>query len=148
MNRRGVSPVVAVLLLVVITVAAAVLVYIWLIGFMQSQTTTTGSTALGERLKFETVSLTKINSTHSNFTAYVRNIGDTAINITTAYLLEADGQTLVAVGTIENDYLVIGIGDNERIVVIFDVVVNKGKTYVVKLVSSMGTEFTVKVKAI
>ena len=45
MNRRGVSPVVAVLLLVVITVAAAVLVYIWLIGFMQSQTATTGSTS-------------------------------------------------------------------------------------------------------
>ena len=139
MKKRGVSPVIAVLLLVVITVAAAVLVYIWLVGFMQSQTTATGATALGEKLKFESAELTS----GGTFTAYVRNIGDTKVKIVTAYLLKADGQTVVTYQSYEKE---IDVGKVEKIEITFSNVA-AGKTYVVKLVSSLGTEFTVRVKA-
>ncbi|RLE66077.1 MAG: type IV pilin, partial [Thermoprotei archaeon] len=33
-NKRGVSPVIAVLLLIVIAVAAAVLTYLWVLGYI------------------------------------------------------------------------------------------------------------------
>jgi len=142
MNKKGVSPVIAVLLLVVITVAAAVLVYIWLVGFMQSQTAATGTTALGEKIKFEAVSL---NSSSGTFTAYIRNIGETKVNITTAYLLKADGQTLIEKIDVNQE---IDVGQLVQLTVSFTKdKVEADKVYVIKLVTSLGTEFTVKVKA-
>ena len=145
MDRRGVSPVIAVLLLIVITVAAAVLVYIWLIGFMQSQTTTTGATVLGEKLKFEAV---KLSATTDKFSAYVRNIGDTSVTITDAYLLTADGQT--SLGR-DDDFTSVTINVNEvkEITVDFsdECDIQANTVYVVKLVTNLGTEFTIRVKA-
>jgi len=143
LDRRGVSPVIAVLLLIVITVAAAVLVYIWLIGFMQSQTTTTGSTALGEELKFEAAAL----FTNGTFRAYIRNVGDTAIKIVTIYLLDADGQKFYQ----KYDFttpIKIDVNQVKEVAVRFSVSITGGKVYVVKLVSSIGTEFTIKLKAV
>ncbi|RLG85250.1 MAG: hypothetical protein DRO15_07730, partial [Thermoprotei archaeon] len=36
--RKGISPVIAVLLLIIIAVAAGLLIYIWISGYMSSQT--------------------------------------------------------------------------------------------------------------
>jgi len=144
MKKRGVSPVIAVLLLVVITVAAAVLVYIWLVGFMQSQTTTTGTTALGEKLKFEAVSL----KDNGRFEAYVRNIGDANVTIVAIYLLGSDGQTVIEAEYTGFTSVTIKVGEAKKITYDFtDENVDANKVYVVKLVTNLGTEFTVKVKA-
>ena len=142
MKKRGVSPVIAVLLLVVITVAAAVLVYVWLVGFMQSQTSTTGETALGEQLKFEAVSL----KTDGSFEAYVRNIGDRDIRIVAFYLLEADGRTVVEADYTGVTAVTIPVNEAKKITHDFDTNPTEGRVYVVKLVSNMGTEFAVRVK--
>ena len=56
------------------------------------------TTALGEKLKFETASLKAVRSggiRHWLFEAYVRNASDTDVYLTCAYLLEADGITLI-----------------------------------------------------
>jgi len=159
LNKRGVSPVVAVLLLIVITVAAAVLVYIWLIGFMQSQTATTGSTALGERIKFESATI----DTNGKFDAYVRNVGDSGVYIYTAYLLKADGQTVIEIVNASNTNIwdenndgttdkkgsqyMLKPGSVARMIINFNVSLESNKVYIVKVVTALGTEFTVKVKA-
>mgnify|MGYP000551247788 CR=1 FL=1 len=147
MDRRGVSPVIAVLLLVVITVAAAVLVYIWLIGFMQSQTTTTGATALGEKIKFESAEL---DASSKTFKAYVRNVGDTTTYLVSVYLLKADGQTVVEAKTSYTGPgfgVAIEPGNVQYVEVAFSATIESNKVYVIKVVTALGTEFTVRVKA-
>ncbi|MCX8196691.1 MAG: hypothetical protein N3F67_06465, partial [Acidilobaceae archaeon] len=43
-NRKGISPIIATLLLIVITVAAAVVTYTFTMGFVGTTTATTGPT--------------------------------------------------------------------------------------------------------
>jgi flagellin-like protein len=55
MKRTGVSPVIATLLLIVIAVAAAVLAYIWIIGYQGTLTQQASTAQLQERIRIETV---------------------------------------------------------------------------------------------
>jgi len=58
MKRAGVSPVIATLLLIVIAVAAAVLAYIWIIGYQGTLTQQASTAQLQERIKIEAVEYT------------------------------------------------------------------------------------------
>jgi len=55
MKRQAVSPVIATLLLIVIAVAAAVLAYIWIIGYQGTLTQQASTQQLQERIKIEAV---------------------------------------------------------------------------------------------
>jgi len=135
MNKRAVSPVIAVLLLVVIAVAAAIITYVWLTGYIGTLQQQSGTQQVQERLKIEGV---KISG--NTITIYVRNIGDVKVNITSAYLLDTDGNVL-AVNTTGSKSLDAGKSTTAT-VDISGVSLTNGRTYIVKVTTERGTEFS------
>ncbi len=133
MNRKGISPIIAVLLLVIIAVAAAVLTYLWVLGYIGTVQQQGGTESLQERIKIEGVEISggTIN------TVYVRNIGDVNAEIDTVYLIDPTGSstdcdvsnTELTPGTLsEIDTSGCGFG------------VTSGETYVIKVVTTTGAE--------
>lgn len=120
--RRAVSPVVAVLLLILIAISAAVIIYAWVSGL--AGTAQESPTELQERISVEAAI---INSSAGNVTAYVRNIGEVPIDTYgwTISVYAADG-TLVGINatnatlTIDNDSDgVFDPGDVVKVSVVF-----------------------------
>jgi len=87
MNRKGISPIIAVLLLVIIAVAAAVLTYLWVLGYIGTVQQQGGTQSLQERIKVEGIEVEGGSITD----VYIRNIGDVNANISTIYLVEPSG---------------------------------------------------------
>jgi len=144
MRRRGISPVIAVLLLIVIAVAAAVLTYVWLTGYLTSQFGSVQTTQLGEQLKIEAAKL----DAEGTYEAYVRNIGDTDVTIDTVYLLASDGSLLAVDDNPEVGSSPITPGSVTEVSGRFnDATISAGETYFLKIVTSTGTEVSVEVKA-
>jgi len=112
MKRRGVSPVIATLLLIVIAVVAAVLAYIWVSGYMGRVTSQAeaGAPQLQERIKIDAVSVAAANN---QATIYVTNIGDTAVTISGAYILKEDRTALCS--STPNTNINPGATDNVQI---------------------------------
>ena len=140
MKRRGISPVIAVLLLIVIAVAAAILTYVWITGYIGTLQTQSTGQQLQERIKIEAVD---IGAGGGSLTIYVRNVGETAVTISAAYLINATNGDVLA----SNTDLSVGInpGDVSNGVTITDISAGvwvDGKTYVVKVVTAKGTEAT------
>jgi flagellin-like protein len=82
LNRKGVSPVIAVLLMIAIAVAASILVYVWsmgLIGTLQ----TGGGQQVREQVILEAYSW---NSTDKTLKLYLRNVGATDVTIDSIYV--------------------------------------------------------------
>jgi len=138
-KRRGVSPVIATLLLIVIAVAAAVLTYIWVTGYMGKVTGTveqTSAAQLQERIKINAVSVSG-----GSVTLSVANIGDVEVEISAVYVLTADGtsicnHTLSSPESITRGQTIdIPSGG-------FSCTLTSGTTYIAKAVTSKGTEAT------
>jgi len=139
LNKLGVSPVIAVLLLVVIAVIAGTLLYVWLTGYMGTLQTGVGTEQLKEKIKIEGVKYEKSDTT-GTVTVYVRNIGDTKVSLKAVYLYDASG-TVVAADTEENVELgpgAVGTIPNTGL----SYTLSSGKTYTVKVVTQRGTEAT------
>ncbi|MEM1545006.1 MAG: archaellin/type IV pilin N-terminal domain-containing protein, partial [Candidatus Methanomethylicia archaeon] len=96
LNRKGVSPVIATLLLILIAVAAAVLVYMWVTGYVR--TTATGGEEMAERIKIEAVSVSS-----SALTAYVRNVGDVTATIGAIYVIDRSGSIVGSSPNLSSD---------------------------------------------
>ncbi|MFB0501883.1 MAG: archaellin/type IV pilin N-terminal domain-containing protein [Candidatus Bathyarchaeia archaeon] len=77
-SRKGISPILATLLLVVIAVGAVVITYAWVITFTGTQTTTAG-----KMIRFDSAS---INAASDNVTIYVRNWGTEHVKIDAVYI--------------------------------------------------------------
>jgi len=108
MNKKGVSPVIATLLLIVIAVAAAVVTYTFVMGFVGTSTTTPPITT--ERIIVEAV---EVNTTDQNVTyVYVRNVGSTTVNVSAIYLVRSDG---IIVGNNTNVNATISPGELKQI---------------------------------
>jgi len=139
MNRRGVSPVIAVLLLVVIAVAAAVLTYIWILSYTGSLQQQSNTAQLQEKIKIDGVN---VNTGYSpdRIYVYVRNIGNSKVTISKYYLLDTNGKIL-ATSTFSSYTLNPGTVDTSTSHYISYNVVD-GTTYTVKVVTSSGTEAT------
>ncbi|MEM3893713.1 MAG: archaellin/type IV pilin N-terminal domain-containing protein [Thermofilum sp.] len=85
MRRKGISPVIATLLLIVIAVAAAVLTYIWVTGYMGTLSPREVPGQLRERIKIDAVSVGA-----NNVTIYFSNVGESTVTIASAYVLYED----------------------------------------------------------
>jgi len=134
-KRRGVSPVIATLLLIVIAVAAAVLTYIWVTGYMGKVAGTVEQTStqqLQEKIKINAISVSNTSVTLS-----VANIGDTDVTISAAYVL-TQGGTSVCNST---SSVQIGKGTTQS-VTITGCSLTSGTSYIAKAVTSKGTEAT------
>ncbi len=145
MVRRGISPVIAAVLLVLITVAAGVMIWVWLSGFASKNPTT--QPALEERLKIESYGIKKDVKGY-DVTLYVRNIGGVPVKIVDVYFMNASG--VVAKYDIPSDDVYVDDTPGIKAVVnpgnvieitIANVSLDAGYSYTVKLVSEHGTEF-------
>jgi flagellin-like protein len=134
-GRRGVSPVIATLLLIVIAVAAAVLVYMWTVGYATQMRPTTPET--GERLKIEAGKLTT-----TSLELHVRNVGGSDVTIDKCYILTT-AQDVVAVFNVAKT-ITVGSVDT---VTVDNPGVQAGRTYIVRLVTTLGNEFSIELKA-
>jgi len=135
MKRTGVSPVIATLLLIVIAVAAAVLAYIWIIGYQGTLTQQASTAQLQERIKIEAV---QYDSTTNTLTVYVRNIGDVAVTVDRLYVYDHTG-TVKASDTVS---LSLSPGGVNSGTVSVSGGLTSGETYTVKAVTTKGTEAT------
>ena len=95
---KAISPLVAALLLIMVAIAGAVLVYLWLTGFAGKGTTVPSTMEM--QLKIEAV---KINATGEYTVVYARNTGSTTINCeaynVTIYVYDSDTGELVVANT-------------------------------------------------
>ena len=132
--RKGISPVIAAVLLVIISVAAGVLVWTWISGFAARNPTT--QPALEERIRIEAVKVLGSGGTY-NITVYVRNIGSKPVTITPAYILDANGSVVFS-----NTALNVGItpGSVAEISVGTNIQLTPGYSYTVKVVTLNGAE--------
>jgi flagellin-like protein len=159
-GRRGVSPVIATLLLIVIAVAAAVLVYMWTVGYATQMKPTTAE--VGERLKIEAGKLYRESAASDdvNATLFVRNVGGSPVYLKNAYLLTITQDVVkgtedicVAEGFARAQYLAnITALDPGRV---YNVTMRfsgawpktaSGGTYIVRIVTSLGNEFAIELK--
>jgi flagellin-like protein len=89
-SRRSISDIVAVVLLIVIAIAAAVIIYMWLSGLIGSMHTSTSVTQV--KLEITGASVTYISSEGYNVTAYLYNPpGSPSTSITLGELMLTNG---------------------------------------------------------
>jgi len=138
MNKKAVSPVIAVLLLVVIAVAAAIITYIWLTGYIGTiqQQTTPGT--MQEKIKIEAVSYSESDS--PTLTVYVRNVGDVNVEIAAGYAYDRSGTAISTSYSIGDSSL--SPGEATTVTITLSNTLSDGQTYVVKVVTKKGTEAT------
>lgn len=84
-SKKGISPILATLLLIVIAVAAVIVTYAWVMTFTTTQTSTAG-----KMIKFDSA---VINSANGNVTVYVRNTGTELVTVDKIYVGGTDYST-------------------------------------------------------
>jgi len=80
-NEKGVSPVIAVLLMIAIAVAASILVYVWSMGLIGTLTTGGGSQTREQVI----VDAYSWNASGNTITLYVRNVGSAEVILDAVY---------------------------------------------------------------
>ena len=83
-NRKAVSPVIAALLLIAISVAAAVITYSWVMTMIEGQGSQAQTTIRFEEVSFDLV------STDSQIKMVIRNSGGVTAQIQTLYVYDGD----------------------------------------------------------
>jgi len=98
-SRRSISDIVAVVLLIVIAIAAAVIIYMWLSGLIGSVHTSTSATQV--KLEITGANVTYITSNHEyNVTAYLYNPpGSPSTSITMGELEFTNGTVICTAST-------------------------------------------------
>ena len=148
-NRKslGIEPIVAAILLIVITVVAAVLLYMWLSGYVTATTGKVSSMAPPAQFQVVAVSL----SVSKGLSAYVQNTGPVTITITGVYLLNATNNNLI--GQILTNATSKPIPPGSTVYVVnttkfaSTLGVTPGITYELLFVTSSGTKYTITVVA-
>jgi len=134
-KRRGVSPVIATLLLIVIAVAAAVLTYVWITGYIGRTTSATETPQLQEKIKINAVTVTS-----NSVSISVANIGNVNVTLAGAYILFQNG---TVVNNCRNSLTInLQPGGITDTVQISNCALTKGLTYIAKVVTAKGTEAT------
>jgi len=136
---KGVSPIIATIILVLIAIAAGVMLWLWVSGFITA--TPAQQPALNERIKIDAVN---ISSSKSKLSIYVRNMGSTNVNITAAYILTTSN-TAIAYQTYSNGNVMIPPGQVKKIdmdITSDSANIKPGYAYVAKVVTANGVEAT------
>lgn len=131
-NKKGLSPIFAVLILIAITVIAGIVVYMYSSGYLA---TMFGGGTTGQ----EKVAIQAVESSADTATVYAKSVGGGTVTITDYIIKDASGNTksakklttvveLLADGTMET----INISDGA---------LNPGETFTITLVSKSGNQF-------
>jgi flagellin-like protein len=135
--KKGVSPIIATVILVLIAVAAGVMLWLWVSGF--ASTTPAQQQVLNERIKIDAVQIS-----NNIVTIYVRNIGNSDVKIGAAYILDTTG-IIKATNTSTNANKLPTISPGSVDTVKVDVSsagLQAGYAYVAKVVTINGVEAT------
>ncbi len=153
--RKGISPIIATVLLILIAIAAGIVIYAFATGWIGGRLNQgSGPQAV---LVVETGYW---NSTNSSFVLYVRNDGGAPANITRAYITDPDGNVYyVDTPYIASNFVNLSINPGKGVIitpgnvnktVIYypsSLTVQRGYAYKVTLISSDGAEVTYTVRA-
>jgi hypothetical protein len=142
---KGLEPIVAAVLLIVVAVIGAVLIYLWFAGYVTKTTSQAEQMATSEKLKIEAASL----PAGGTATLHVRNLGGDVVNLVTAYILRPGTITPICGPLTPAGTTTINPGALATVTV--DVsgctTIAAGNDYVIKIVTQRGTEFAVTVTA-
>jgi flagellin-like protein len=137
--KKGVSPIIATVILVLIAVASGVMLWLWVSGF--ASTTPAQQQALNERIRIDAVQVSTTGNT-TTVTIYVRNIDNVNVTIGSAYILDTTGVIKAANTTITG----VTIKPNEvKTVLVKNIpsgTLSTGYAYVAKVVTTNGVEAT------
>ncbi|MEM0153554.1 MAG: archaellin/type IV pilin N-terminal domain-containing protein [Ignisphaera sp.] len=132
---KGVSPIIATIILIIISVAAGALLWLWVSGYVSSSQMPSQA-AWYERIKIDAVNVVSKNELN----VYVRNLGNTAVKIASAYILTVDGVAIDSV-TIEPSISIEPQKVKEvKLTIRNSSVYSPGYTYIVKVITSSGVE--------
>jgi FlaG/FlaF family flagellin (archaellin) len=144
---RGLEPVVAAVLLIVVAVIGAVLIYLWFAGYVTKATSQAELMTASEKLKIEAATLRALAGGAGNATLHVRNIGGDTVTLMYAYVLRPGSLSALCTATITNAAIQPGEVLTVRINLPSGCRINAGHDYVIKLITQKGTEFAVTVTA-
>jgi archaeal flagellin N-terminal-like domain len=143
-KTRGLEPIVAAVLLIMVAVIGAVLVYLWFAGYVTKATSQAESMAASEKLKIEAASLTAAGDGSGTATLYIRNLGGDAMKVVQAYVFKPGStNVLCTISIVADPYswavvnitpaLPAGCG------------ITAGYDYVMKIFTQKGTKIAVTV---
>jgi flagellin-like protein len=138
LHRKGISPIIATVILVLIAVAAGVMLWLWVSGFTSAMPAE--QQALNERIRIDAVKVEDGSGGSKSVTIYVRNIGKTDVAIGAAYILDTSN-TIIASNTDTSSIPSISPGSVEEVTV-SSVQLKSGYAYVAKVVTINGVETT------
>jgi len=143
-KTRGLEPIVAAVLLIVVAVIGAVLIYLWFAGYVTKATSQAESMAVSEKLKIEAASL---DADDGEAKLYIRNLGGDTVKLVHAYVLRPGSISPVCSQSIDPAET-IDPGEMSTITVaLTGCTLDAGYDYVIKIVTQKGTEFAVTVTA-
>ena len=144
-KTKGLEPIVAAVLLIVVAVIGAVLIYLWFAGYVTKATSQAESMAASEKLKIEAAKLTDGSPPQADL--YIRNIGGDTVRLVHLYVLKPGSISPVCSVPID-PVEIIDPGVMSPITVGLTACgIDAGYDYVIKVVTQKGTEFAVTVTA-
>ncbi|HDD25719.1 MAG TPA: hypothetical protein ENF75_01355 [Acidilobales archaeon] len=129
--RKGISPVVATVLLIIISVGLAALLYAWATGWFG---TATQGASQGPKSNI-VVDAVSAYAGSKDFTVYVRNIGSVSVTVNALYLKYPNG----TIEQITIEETTIDPGDVKEISGTVTTAFEKGKAYVVIVTATDGS---------
>ena len=142
-KTKGLEPIVAAVLLIVVAVIGAVLIYLWFAGYVTKATSQAESMAASEKLKIEAASLSP-----GAATLYIRNIGGDTVRLVHVYVLKPGSSSALCYVYIDPAVSLIEPGEWSIITPgLSGCGITAGYDYVIKVVTQKGTEFAVTVTA-
>jgi len=86
-SKKGISPILATLLLIVIAVAAIIVTYAWVMTYMGTQTAAAGALITTENVRWYGLTNGNLNvSAHNRIDINVRNIGTSTVKVVRVYI--------------------------------------------------------------
>ena len=151
---KGIEPIVAAVLLIVLAVVGAVLLYLWFAGYVTKATSQAEQISVTERLSIEAANLTSAGKSY----LYIRNLGGSNVTLATAYLIQSG--TTSPLCAVNNSAITVYKGTSptttaqtlypgrdQLVVINFGCTIASGSSYVIKIVTQQGTQFAVTVTA-
>jgi len=143
-KTKGLEPIVAAVLLIVVAVIGAVLVYLWFAGYVTKATSQAEQMAASEKLKIEAASL---SASTGAATLYIRNLGGDAVKVVQAYVFRPGSISALCTVPIVADPIRPGEWSTITPGLTAECGITAGYDYVIKIVTQKGTEFAVTVTA-
>jgi len=155
---KGIEPIVAAVLLIVLAVVGAVLLYLWFAGYVTKATSQAEQISATERLSIEAANLSSTGISY----LYIRNIGGSNVALATAYLLVPGTVSPLCATSAITVYNGLSTsattlstptlypGQDQLVRINFSgcgITITSGYSYVIKIVTQQGTQFSVTVTA-